>query len=161
VIIFCVSLILIMQAMNNMVFNLAYHSDKLLLICSLPIRVRLISSTFSPCSNFSYCQALMEIYTMYRNNLSAKNICILFEALHGVALNAHKINSDTELCSKLEDFKSLTQMHDPPLLRLESETYQMCLTLVQNLALDRPPNYDEAKVESVLLNLCKEVIRQS
>lgn len=104
-------------------------------------------------------QAVMEIYTTFRTHFSAKHICILIEALHAVASNAHKINSDTELCSKLEDFKSITQMHNPPLLRLETETYQMCLTLLQNLIIDRPPCHEEAQAETLLISLCKEVLQ--
>ncbi|CAK9186509.1 unnamed protein product [Ilex paraguariensis] len=67
----------------------------------------------------------------------------------------------------------MTQMQDPPLLRLENESYQTCLTFLQNLALDRPPSYEESKnlaldrppsyeeskVESYLIDLCHEVLQ--
>ncbi|KAG5092515.1 hypothetical protein JHK82_051293 [Glycine max] len=65
-------------------------------------------------------QAVLEIYNMYRSQLSAKTILVLFEALHDVALHAHKINSNIILRSKLQEFGSMTQMQDPPLLRLEN-----------------------------------------
>ncbi|GMH00579.1 hypothetical protein Nepgr_002418 [Nepenthes gracilis] len=104
-------------------------------------------------------QAVMEIYTMYRAQLSMKNVCILFDAMHAVALHAHKINSNAELCAKLQEFGSVTQMQDPPLLRLENESYQICLTLLQNLILDRPPDYDEAEAESYLVHVCQEVLQ--
>ncbi|GAB4844373.1 Brefeldin A-inhibited guanine nucleotide-exchange protein 2 [Ancistrocladus abbreviatus] len=103
-------------------------------------------------------QAAMEIYTMYRSQLSMKHVCILFDALHAVALHAHKINSDTNLCSKLQEIGSITQMQDPPLLRLENESYQFCLTILQNLMLDRPPDYEGVEIESYLLNICREVL---
>ncbi|XP_027353413.1 brefeldin A-inhibited guanine nucleotide-exchange protein 2-like [Abrus precatorius] len=103
-------------------------------------------------------QAMMEIYNMYHSQLSAKSILVLFEALHDVALHAHKINSNIILRSKLQEFGSLTQMQDPPLLRLENESYQICLTFLQNLAVDRPPSYEEVEIETHLVRLCHEVL---
>ncbi|PIN23786.1 Guanine nucleotide exchange factor [Handroanthus impetiginosus] len=104
-------------------------------------------------------QAVMEIYSMYRAQLSVKNTVILFEAVHAVALHAHKINTDSALRPKLQELGSMTQMQDPPLLRLENESYQICLTFLQNLVLDRPPSYEESEVESYLVNLCHEVLQ--
>lgn len=95
---------------------------------------------------------------MYRAQLSVKNTIILFDAVHSVASHAHKINSDSSVRSKLQELGSLMQMQDPPLLRLENESYQTCLTLLQNLVLDRPPSYEESEVESHLVDLCKEVL---
>lgn len=96
---------------------------------------------------------------MYRHQLSAKNVLVLFKAMHDVASHAHKINSNTILRSKLQELGSMTQMQDPPLLRLENESYQICLTLLQNLILDRPPSYEDAEVESYLVDLCREVLQ--
>ncbi|KAJ8900141.1 hypothetical protein K2173_024781 [Erythroxylum novogranatense] len=104
-------------------------------------------------------QAIMEIYSMYRHHLSAKNVLVLFDSLHDVASHAHKINTNSMLRSKLQEFGSMTQMQDPPLLRLENESFQICLTFLQNLILDRPPSYDEAEVESCLVSLCREVLQ--
>ncbi|KAJ7007530.1 brefeldin A-inhibited guanine nucleotide-exchange protein 2 [Populus alba] len=104
-------------------------------------------------------QAVMEIYSMYRSHLSAKSALVLFDALHEVASHAHSINTNTTLRSKLQEFGSMTQMQDPPLLRLENESYQICLTFLQNLMLDRPPTFVEAEVESCLVNLCEEVLQ--
>ncbi|XWS45949.1 hypothetical protein CRYUN_Cryun14cG0023200 [Craigia yunnanensis] len=103
-------------------------------------------------------QAVMEIYNMYRTHLSAKNTLVLFDAMHDVASHAHRINNNTILRSKLQEFGPMTQMQDPPLLRLENESYQFCLTFLQNLILDRPPRYEEAEVESYLVDLCREVL---
>ncbi|KAJ0964164.1 hypothetical protein J5N97_029286 [Dioscorea zingiberensis] len=102
-------------------------------------------------------QAVMEIYGMYRAQLSAKNTVVLFKALHVVASHAHKINSDSELRSKLQELGPMTQMQDPPLLRLENESYQICLTLLQNIIFDRPTNGD-VNVEAYLIDLCSEVL---
>ncbi|KAG9445348.1 hypothetical protein H6P81_016688 [Aristolochia fimbriata] len=104
-------------------------------------------------------QAVMEIYTAYRGLLSAKNTIVLFEALHAVASHAHDINSNFNLRSKLQELGSMTQMQDPPLLCLENESYQLCLTLLQNLMLDRPPSYDEVPAEAHLIDLCKEILQ--
>ncbi|KAK4849332.1 hypothetical protein QYF36_023640 [Acer negundo] len=104
-------------------------------------------------------QAVMEIYNMYRSCLSAKNTIVLFEALHDVASHARKINSNNKIRSKLLEFGSMTQMQDPPLLRLENESYQICLMFLQNLILDRPPTYEESEVESYLVDLCREVLQ--
>ncbi|KAM5554931.1 brefeldin A-inhibited guanine nucleotide-exchange protein 2 [Rosa sericea] len=104
-------------------------------------------------------QAVMEIYTMYRSHLSSNNTLILFNALHDLASHAHKVNTDTTLRARLQEFGSMTQMQDPPLLRIENESYQICLTFLQNLVEDRPPSYDEVEVESHIVDLCKEVLQ--
>ncbi|KAF8380416.1 hypothetical protein HHK36_027902 [Tetracentron sinense] len=104
-------------------------------------------------------QAVMEIYNMYRAQLSAKNTIVLFDALHVVASHAHQINNDSNLRSKIQELGSITQMQDPPLMRLENESYQICLTLLQNLILDRPPSYEEVEVEAYLIDLCREVLQ--
>ncbi|XP_051145511.1 brefeldin A-inhibited guanine nucleotide-exchange protein 2-like [Andrographis paniculata] len=98
-------------------------------------------------------QAVMEIYNAYRAQLSVENTVILFEASHAVALNAHGINSDARLCAKLQE---LSQMQDPPLLRLENESYQIGLVVLQNLVVDGP---SRPEVESRLVDLCQEVLR--
>nr|XP_043619023.1 brefeldin A-inhibited guanine nucleotide-exchange protein 2-like [Erigeron canadensis] len=104
-------------------------------------------------------QAIQEIYDIYRPHLSAKNTMILFDAVHGVANHARKINVDTTLRAKLQDLQPMTQMQDPPLLRLENESYHICLTFIKNLAVDKPPFYEESKVESSLVSLCEEVLK--
>uniref|UniRef100_A0ACD5XJH9 Uncharacterized protein n=1 Tax=Avena sativa TaxID=4498 RepID=A0ACD5XJH9_AVESA len=103
-------------------------------------------------------QAVMEIYNMYRAQLSSQNTVILFEALHTVATHAHKINSDNDLRTKLQELGSMTQMQDPPLLRLENESYQLCLTVLQNIFLDRAPDEGSVEVEKHLVSICKEVL---
>ncbi|XP_022862579.1 brefeldin A-inhibited guanine nucleotide-exchange protein 2-like [Olea europaea var. sylvestris] len=101
----------------------------------------------------------MEIYNMYRAELLVENIVIFFDAVHTVALHAHKINSDAALRSKLQELGSITQMQDPPLLRLEKESYQICLTFLQNLVVNRPLGSKESEVESYLVNLCQEILQ--
>ncbi|THU69394.1 hypothetical protein C4D60_Mb08t13950 [Musa balbisiana] len=102
-------------------------------------------------------QAVMEIHNMYRAQISAKNTLILFEALHAVACHAHKVNSDTDLRSKLQELGSMTQMQDPPLLRLENESYHSCVILLQNIVTDRHRNCD-LEAEASLVDLCNEVL---
>ncbi|XP_072953876.1 brefeldin A-inhibited guanine nucleotide-exchange protein 2 [Typha angustifolia] len=103
-------------------------------------------------------QAVMEIYNMYRDQLSVRNTVVLFEALHVVAAHAYKINSDNNLRSKLQEVGSITQMQDPPLLRLENESYQLCLTLLQNIDSEKTLNGD-VEVEGYLVELCREVLQ--
>ncbi|XP_076950340.1 brefeldin A-inhibited guanine nucleotide-exchange protein 2-like [Bidens hawaiensis] len=96
-------------------------------------------------------QAIIEIYNMYRSQLSTNNTLLLFNAVHQVASHAHKINADVTLRSKLQELSPITQMQDPPLLRLEIESYQTCLTFLQNL---------ESKAgSSQLIDLCQEVLK--
>ncbi|KAK8339510.1 hypothetical protein V6Z12_A08G038900 [Gossypium hirsutum] len=103
-------------------------------------------------------QATMEIYNINRTRISAKNILVLVDAMHDVASHAHGINNDTILRTKLQEFGRMTQMQDPPLLRLENESYQFCLTFLHNLILDRPPSFEEAEIKSHLVGLCQEVL---
>ncbi|KVH91182.1 brefeldin A-inhibited guanine nucleotide-exchange protein 2-like [Cynara cardunculus var. scolymus] len=104
-------------------------------------------------------QAISEIHNLYRPHLSVKNTIVLFDAVRGVADHAHKINTDVALRSKLQELGPMTQMQDPPLLRLETESYQICLTLVQNLADNRPPFDEESEVEFYLIDLCHQVLK--
>ncbi|CAN7134964.1 unnamed protein product [Brassica rapa subsp. narinosa] len=105
-------------------------------------------------------QAVMEIYNMYRPQLSAKNTLVLFDALHGVALHAHSVNSNSILRSRLQELGPMTQMQDPPLLRLENESYQICLTFLQNLVTDENKETGEEaeEIESLLVKTCQEVL---
>ncbi|KFK35285.1 hypothetical protein AALP_AA5G264900 [Arabis alpina] len=102
-------------------------------------------------------QAVVEIYNMYRPQLSAKNTLVLFDALHGVALHAHSVNSNSILRSRLQELGPMTQMQDPPLLRLENESYQICLTFLQNLVTDKNKDAEE-EIESLLVKTCQEVL---
>uniref|UniRef100_A0A1D1XSQ5 Brefeldin A-inhibited guanine nucleotide-exchange protein 2 n=1 Tax=Anthurium amnicola TaxID=1678845 RepID=A0A1D1XSQ5_9ARAE len=104
-------------------------------------------------------QGVMEIYNMYRAQLSPRNTIVLFDALHSVASHAYGINNDSNLRSKLQELGSMTQMPDPPLLRLENEAYQICLTLLQNLISDRTATEGNTAAETYLVDLCKEVLR--
>ncbi|KAH9321828.1 hypothetical protein KI387_016467, partial [Taxus chinensis] len=103
-------------------------------------------------------QAMMEIYNMHRVQLSASNMMVLVETLHVVAIHAHKVNSDHTLRSKLQEVSSLTQMPDPPLLRLESESYQACLNLLQNVIVEKSVLNKDIEVEACLVQLCEEVL---
>ncbi|XP_071741489.1 brefeldin A-inhibited guanine nucleotide-exchange protein 2-like [Rutidosis leptorrhynchoides] len=104
-------------------------------------------------------QAIIEIYNMYRYQLSTTNTLVVFDAVRRVASHAHKINADIALRSKIQELGPMTQIQDPPLLRLEIESYQTSLTFVQNLAVDRPPSYEESNAESQLIDLCQELLK--
>lgn len=68
---------------------------------------------------------------------------ILSEAVHEVANHAHNI--DVALRSKLQELGPMAQMQDLRLLRLETESYQICLTFVMNLSAYRAPFYEQSQ----------------
>ncbi|EPS60966.1 hypothetical protein M569_13835 [Genlisea aurea] len=108
-------------------------------------------------------QAVMEIYTMYASQLSVRNTFVLFEAVHAVAVHAHSINVDAPLRRKLLELGPMTQMQDPPLLRLENESYHACLACLQSTLHSRSPEEETQQqqqvVESSLVDLCLEVLQ--
>eukprot|EP00249_Psilotum_nudum_P023695 c28957_g2_i1 orf=862-6204(-) len=103
-------------------------------------------------------QAVNETYNMHGGQLSAAHTMLLLDTLHEIAVHAHKVNSDFALRSKLQKLQMVTQMPDPPLLRLESESYQAYLVLLQNLPLDKPALAKDVEVETRLVELCEEVL---
>lgn len=105
-----------------------------------------------------FWQAIFEIYETYRHRLSEKCILILTDSLHDVAIHTHKTNTNFALRLRLQELGSVIQMQDPPLLRLENEAYQLCLTFLQNLVLDRPQSQKEGQAESYLVDLCRKIL---
>ncbi|KAJ4895098.1 Brefeldin A-inhibited guanine nucleotide-exchange protein 3 [Raphanus sativus] len=103
-------------------------------------------------------QAVTDIYIMYRTSLAAKHMLMLYNAMHGIASNAHKINSDTVLRAKLQELGSSPEAQEAPLLRLENESFQTCMTFLDNLITDQPLGYEEGEIESHLISLCREVL---
>ncbi|XP_010540253.1 PREDICTED: brefeldin A-inhibited guanine nucleotide-exchange protein 3 [Tarenaya hassleriana] len=99
-------------------------------------------------------QAVTDIYNMYGTSLSAKHMLILYDGMHRIASNAHRINADPVLRSKLQELGSVPESQDPPLLRLENEAYQTCLTFLHNLISDQTTS----EIESYLVGLCREVL---
>ncbi|KAI5079490.1 hypothetical protein GOP47_0004969 [Adiantum capillus-veneris] len=104
-------------------------------------------------------QAANEIYNMHGGRLTASHTMCLLDMLHDMAVHAHKVNGNFQLRSKLQKLQSVTQFTDPPLLRLESESYQIYLTLLQRLPLDKPDLAKDVEVESRLVELCEEVLQ--
>lgn len=103
-------------------------------------------------------QSIMEVYNMHREQLSVANTMVLVESLHSIGSHAHRINSDHALRSKLQELGTISQMPDPPLLRLESESYQASLNLLQNLIVDKSIHNKEVEIEARLVELCEEVL---
>ncbi|KAG7652756.1 Sec7 domain [Arabidopsis suecica] len=103
-------------------------------------------------------QAVTDIYDMYRMSLTANHMLMLFDAMHGIGSNAHKINADLLLRSKLQELGSSPESQEAPLLRLENESFQTCMTFLDNLISDQPVGYNEAEIESHLISLCREVL---
>ncbi|MCO5607712.1 hypothetical protein L7F22_061911 [Adiantum nelumboides] len=104
-------------------------------------------------------QAANEIYNMHGCRLTASHTMLLLDMLHDMAIHSHKVNGNFQLRSKLQKLQSVTQFTDPPLLRLESESYQVYLTLLQRLPLDKPELAKDVEVESRLVELCEEVLQ--
>nr|XP_043629578.1 brefeldin A-inhibited guanine nucleotide-exchange protein 2-like [Erigeron canadensis] len=104
-------------------------------------------------------QAITEIQNMYGPQLSVKKTMILFLAVREVASHAHKINTDITLRSKLQELGHMTHMQDPPLLSLENESYQICLTIIEKFSAERPPFYEDSEVDSFLVDLCHEILK--
>ncbi|KAI3701044.1 hypothetical protein L2E82_45687 [Cichorium intybus] len=100
-------------------------------------------------------QAFSEIQNMYRLRLTVKNTMTLFQSVHKVGNHSHNINTDITLRTNLQSLGPMTQMQDPPLLRLENESYQICLTFLQKLTTDKPPN---SQVEFHFVDLCHQVL---
>lgn len=106
-------------------------------------------------------QAVSELYALHRGALSPAHTLALLDVLYLMAGHAHKVNSDPRGRARLQQLRALTQMADPPLLRLESEAFHAYLTLLQRLPADQPqlatpggPLHMEAR----LVDLCAEVL---
>eukprot|EP00252_Welwitschia_mirabilis_P000957 TRINITY_DN10944_c0_g1_i1.p1 TRINITY_DN10944_c0_g1~~TRINITY_DN10944_c0_g1_i1.p1 ORF type:complete len:1770 (+),score=306.81 TRINITY_DN10944_c0_g1_i1:196-5505(+) len=106
----------------------------------------------------SLIQAIMGIYNDHKSSLSEANCLIIVETLHSMAVHARKVNTNSTLHSRVQELNAQLQMTDPPLLRLESEAYQACLTVLQNLILDKPTLSKADDVEAQLVKLCEEVL---
>lgn len=104
-------------------------------------------------------QAVSEIYNIHGGRLTAGHTMFLLDTLHEIAVHSHKVNGDFQLRSKLQKLQMVTQIPDPPLLRLESESYQAYLTLLQHLPLDKPALAKDVEVERRLVELCEEVLQ--
>ncbi|KAG6550387.1 hypothetical protein Mapa_008350 [Marchantia paleacea] len=104
-------------------------------------------------------QAITEMYNMHGAQLSAKHTMLLLDALHKIAGHAHDVNGDHDLRIRLQQLRMATQMPDPPLLRLESESYHAYLTMLQRLTVDKPELAKDVEVETRLVGLCEEVLK--
>ncbi|KAJ7555894.1 hypothetical protein O6H91_05G059700 [Diphasiastrum complanatum] len=104
-------------------------------------------------------QAVTEIYNIHGMRLSASHTMLLLDTLHTVAVHAHNVNSDYSTRFRLQELRPVTQMSDPPLLRLESESYHSYLTMLQHLPVDDPEFVNCLEVETRLIELCEEVLK--
>nr|GFA06783.1 brefeldin A-inhibited guanine nucleotide-exchange protein 2-like [Tanacetum cinerariifolium]GFA10387.1 brefeldin A-inhibited guanine nucleotide-exchange protein 2-like [Tanacetum cinerariifolium] len=95
---------------------------------------------------------------MYGPQLSVKNTMILLEAVRELANNVHIINIDVTIRSKQQELGPTTQMQDSSLLRLETKSYQICLTFVMNLGAYKAPFYEESQTENYFIDFCHDVL---
>ncbi|GBG70987.1 hypothetical protein CBR_g8287 [Chara braunii] len=103
-------------------------------------------------------QAMTEIYNNHWENLSMEHATLLLDTLHMIAAHAHGVNMDRTLRTSLHQLRMVTQLPDPPLLRLESESFHAYLTLLQRLPADKPSVAHEGELEVRLVELCEEVL---
>ncbi|KAH9302370.1 hypothetical protein KI387_013953, partial [Taxus chinensis] len=104
-------------------------------------------------------QVIMEIHNRHGEQLSATNTMALLDVPYSIAVHAHDVNSDYPLRLKLQEVSSITQLPDPPLLTLESESYQAFLELLQKVAHEKPILAKEIEVEARLVQLCEDVLQ--
>lgn len=78
--------------------------------------------------------------------------------LHEIGIHARSVNSNLGMRARLQKLQMIAQLPDPPLLRLESESYQAYLTFLQHLYLDKPDVAADVQVESRLVGLFLEVL---
>jgi brefeldin A-inhibited guanine nucleotide-exchange protein len=103
-------------------------------------------------------QAVGQIYNMHGSQLRVQHIVLLLEVLHEIATHAHKINNDVELRLKLQRLPMAAQMPDPPLLRLETDSYQAYIALLQRLYSDKPDVVMGAQVDTRLVKVFEDVL---
>lgn len=107
---------------------------------------------------FLLIQAIMKVYNMYREQLLAANTMVLVEVLYSIGnIEQIMVMLFVQSCKNLGPCHRC-QMPDPPLLHLESESYQASPNLLQNLIVDRSVNNKEVEAEAYLVELCEEVL---
>ncbi|CAM6091423.1 unnamed protein product [Calypogeia fissa] len=104
-------------------------------------------------------QAITEMYNLHGAQLSALHTMLLLDTLQTIAAHAHDVNGNHELRGQLEHLRMATQMPDPPLLRLENESYHAYLTMLQQLTVDKPELAKDVEVETRLVELCEDVLK--
>jgi brefeldin A-inhibited guanine nucleotide-exchange protein len=110
-------------------------------------------------SEYPFLQAVIEIYNLHGSRIKANHAIFLLDTLQEIAMHAHKANADSQLRLKLQKLQMLTQLPDPPFLRLENESYLAYLTILQNLPLDKPALAQVLDFENRLVELCKDVLQ--
>ena len=108
---------------------------------------------------YPFLQGVIEIYNLHGSRLKANHAIFFLDTLQEIAMHAHKGNADSQLRSKLQKLQMLTQLPEPPFLRLENESYLAYLIILQNLALDKPAVAKVLDFENRLLELCMDVLQ--
>ncbi|KAJ7559093.1 hypothetical protein O6H91_04G069600 [Diphasiastrum complanatum] len=105
-------------------------------------------------------QAISEVYNLHGALLiSESNTILLLDTLQLVARHAYHINLNYSMREKLQKLQPSMQFPDPPLLRLESESYNAYLLMLQQLPGDKPGLAQMGLVETRLVELCEEVLQ--
>ena len=102
---------------------------------------------------------MSEIFTQHGASLSTAHSLLLLDTLQRVGAHAHAVNSDRLLRSQLQALRVASHMPDPPLLRLESESYHAYLQLLQRLPREKAELSRHTDLQLRLVELCEEVLK--
>ncbi|EFJ37131.1 hypothetical protein SELMODRAFT_230001 [Selaginella moellendorffii] len=104
-------------------------------------------------------QAVREIYDAFGPKMASPHVTLLLGILNVIVVHAHKVNNDLFLRNKIYKLQLSSQMGDPPLLWLESESSQTYMEILQRLHEDNPVLLKNVDVEARFVEFCKEVLQ--
>ncbi|XP_024541573.1 brefeldin A-inhibited guanine nucleotide-exchange protein 2 [Selaginella moellendorffii] len=104
-------------------------------------------------------QAVREIYDAFGPKLASPHVTLLLGVLNVIVVHAHKVNNDLFLRNKIYKLQLSSQMGDPPLLWLESESSQAYMEILQRLHEDNSVLLKNVDVEARFVEFCKEVLQ--
>ncbi|KAK6946553.1 Sec7 domain [Dillenia turbinata] len=103
-------------------------------------------------------QVATDLYQNHRPFLSAANVNILISVISSIASHAHQLNSERTLKLKLQKACSILELHEPPMVHFENESYQKLLSFLKSLTTDNPRVCDEMNIECQLVDVCQEIM---
>ncbi|EFJ17967.1 hypothetical protein SELMODRAFT_420360 [Selaginella moellendorffii] len=103
--------------------------------------------------------AVREIYDAFGPKLASPHVTLLLGVLNVIVVHAHKVNNDLFLRNKIYKLQLSSQMGDPPLLWLESESSQAYMEILQRLHEDNSVLLKNVDVEARFVEFCKEVLQ--
>ncbi|KAM0918975.1 hypothetical protein ACQ4PT_008410 [Festuca glaucescens] len=104
-------------------------------------------------------QGIIKLYEEQGKYLHAEHISILLEMISAIATHASEVSSDSLLQMKFHKACSLLEASEPAVVHFENETYQSYLKLLQSLLHGYPFLSEDMKIESRILDACKQILR--